>query len=75
MAALPGGFKYEGENNNTQAFASDGNLPADKISNLLGSGDREHANDDNAGEANNDNINNNNINHIIARLWIKKLKL
>ena len=50
-------------------------MPAGRISNLLGSGDRERANDDNAGGANNGNTNNDNINHIAARLQIEELKL
>ena len=75
MAALPGGFEYEDENDNAQASASGGNLPADRTSNLLGSGGRECANDGNTDEVNNDNTSSDNIDYITARLQIEELKL
>ena len=66
MTVLLGGFKYENENN--EASINDGNLPANKTSNLLDSGGKECVNNGNTNEANDGNINNNNINYIAARL-------
>ena len=75
MAALPGDFGYEGENDDVQISTSDGNMLVGRSSNLLGNGGREHANDGNTGEANDGNIGSDNIDYITARLWIEELKL
>ena len=75
MIVLSGGFSYEGENNNAQASASNGNMPVDKTSNLLDSEDRKHVNDSNANKANDGNISSDNIDYIIIRLRIEELKL